>query len=433
MVRTRKRILWKILAILWLTVGFSVSLLAQNNAPSDSLRIDRILVTGNKKTKRYIIVRELGFHPGDVVSRHDLQLAKERIFNLYLFNSVEFHILPFSSETVLKIAVVERWSLFPIPILEFHEHSFSRVSYGGGVADYNFLGRAQRIFFLGWAGFNPGGRIAYENNWFGGDKRLFAFLNVGSMVEINHTKQFSDLEARVSRAYLRFGKRLDPYRWTGLVVKVERLKFSNSRAALSSSGTDRILSAGLHFQWDTRDWHEYPSRGYFVQAEFVDNWILGEGQFHRGKWDVRHYQPLGGLILAGRFAATWLRGTVPVYKHIFLGYDRRIRGHFRQTAEGKARALASFSVRFPLVQRRFVNLSKQLPALQKLEFGLYGALFADGGVLWSGNPHWGTGKTLRGAGIGLNFILPYSSVLRTEYAWDENFQGEFILDMRAAF
>ncbi len=414
-------------------LGAPFLLKAQTASSTDSVRIDRVLVTGNKRTKRYIILRELEFRPGSTVSRRDLKLARERLLNLYLFNAVDFHILKFQSETVLKIVVVERWTIFPLPVLQFHEHSFSKIAYGGGVADYNFLGRAQQIFILGWAGFNPGVQFYYGNHWFGGSKRFFAKLWLNSIKETNHTQIFEDLNARTLRALLKVGKRFGPYRQIGLNVAAEQLRLSDRRAALSASGTDKILSAGMSFQLDTRDLHYFPSRGNFFRFEATKNWILRQGQFWQTEVDARHYFPWHRLILAVRAEGEFLVGTVPVYRHIFLGYGERIRGHFTDVAEGKARAQAAAGLRFPLMARRYVNLSRSLPALQKLEFGLYGTVFGNAGVIWPGQPHWGSGQTQRGAGVGLNFILPYSSVFRTELAWNESLHREFIADMVVAF
>jgi opacity protein-like surface antigen len=35
-----------------------------------------------------------------------------------------------------------------------------------------------------------------------------------------------------------------------------------------------------------------------------------------------------------------------------------------------------------------------------------------------------------GYGAGIDFLLPYSVVLRTEYAWNEFGVGQFIIDFR---
>jgi outer membrane protein assembly factor BamA len=211
------------------------------------------------------------------------------------------------------------------------------------------------------------------------------------------------------------------------------MHLSDPRAALSSSGTDKIFSAGLSFELDTRDLHTYPARGDLFRLNYFRSWIWEQGQCGTTELDVRHYSRLGPAIVATRLAGTLLQGKVPVYKHIFLGYGERIRGHFTQVAEGKARVQSSLAFRVPLLAPRRVNLSRKMPALQKLEFGLYGVVFGDLGVLWPEQPCWGTGQTWRGGGLGLNFILPYSSVLRTEYAWNESLRGEFILDMMVAF
>ena len=40
------------------------------------------------------------------------------------------------------------------------------------------------------------------------------------------------------------------------------------------------------------------------------------------------------------------------------------------------------------------------------------------------------GSFATGYGAGIHFLLPYSVVLRTEYAWNEYGMGQFIIDFR---
>ncbi|NOY76454.1 MAG: hypothetical protein GXO76_01160 [Calditrichaeota bacterium] len=404
------------------------------SALPDSIRIARVIVVGNVHTKTPIILRELEFRPGDTVSKRNLILAKKRIENLYLFNRVQFVFLRDEGKTDLKIVVTERWYIFPIPILNFNEHSFSKISYGGGVVHYNFRGRAEKLFFLGWAGFNPGLKFAYRNDWFGGEKRYFTSFFLHSIRVTNHTNRFTDLTSLSRRALFRFGRRFGIYRYVGFQTKIEQVNPSNPLAAIHSSGRDLWGQVGVFLKYDSRDLHEYPLNGYLAEVSLAHAWL---NQSHRTSqslsYDIRAYRDIHSIILAGRTAGAFRTGTIPVYEHIFLGYDQRIRGHFFESYEGENRVLASAALRFALVPKRYYNLSRKTASLKELEFAVYGTLFSDTGLVFNQRREVGIRHFQSGFGVGLNVLLPYSNSLRFEYAWNESLRGQFIFDGGVAF
>src|ERR1700756_3284494 len=82
---------------------------------SDTTRaytVGKIFITGNKKTKNYIIERELSFRSGDSISLHDLvtafQMAHDRLINTHLFNEVVIYLKNFRGyEADVQIEVKE--------------------------------------------------------------------------------------------------------------------------------------------------------------------------------------------------------------------------------------------------------------------------------------------------------------------------------------
>ncbi len=401
---------------------------------SDSIKIDRVIVVGNVHTKTPIVSRELEFHPGDTVSKKNLELAQKRIENLYLFNRVRFVFLSDGEETILKIIVTERWYIFPIPILNFNEHSFSKVSYGGGVAHYNFRGRAEKLFFLAWAGYNPGLKFDYRNDWFGGKRRYFASVSLHSIRITDHTTAFSDLTSLSKSVSFYFGRRFGIYRHLGFRTKVEQVTPSNSQAAIDASGKDLWWKAGVFLKYDNRDLHEYPTDGQLVEVNLQHEWLNRINCVVRSfSYDFRVYRSIHSVILAGRTAGAFISGSVPVYGRVFIGYGERIRGHFFETYEGENRFLSSGAIRFPLVPKRYYNLSKNIPSLKDMGFAVYGTLFGDTGMVFTQKRELGIRHFQSGLGVGLNILLPYSNILRFEYAWDENLRGQFIFDGEVAF
>ena len=57
----------------------------------NSVKVGKIDIQGNNKTKRDVILRELEFKSGSTVNLEEIELARKRIENLNLFNRVIFN------------------------------------------------------------------------------------------------------------------------------------------------------------------------------------------------------------------------------------------------------------------------------------------------------------------------------------------------------
>ncbi len=133
---------------------------------SIKLHISDIQFEGNKKTKTYILLRELPFKKGDsiIVSflAQELEQARTQVYNINLFSEVT--VVPYwisATEITVKITVREKWFIYPTPQFQLVDRNFNvwlktfnadlnRVVYGVKFAHYNFSGRGDqlRIYFL---------------------------------------------------------------------------------------------------------------------------------------------------------------------------------------------------------------------------------------------------------------------------------------------
>ena len=133
---------------------------------SAKLEVRKIIIQGNKRTKDYIILREVQFKPGDsiIISdiNHAFQLARQQVYNTTLFHEVNINLSMVSAyEMDVIIEVKERWYLFPVPQFQLVDRSLnewlvkykadmSRVNYGVKFVHYNFSGRKDplRLFLI---------------------------------------------------------------------------------------------------------------------------------------------------------------------------------------------------------------------------------------------------------------------------------------------
>ncbi|MEO7534319.1 MAG: POTRA domain-containing protein, partial [Ferruginibacter sp.] len=77
------------------------------------LFIHQINVSGNRRTKDYIILREIQFKAGDSIDIHTIneafQLARQQVYNTTLFNEVKIELAMISAHDIdVNVAVKER-------------------------------------------------------------------------------------------------------------------------------------------------------------------------------------------------------------------------------------------------------------------------------------------------------------------------------------
>ena len=148
----------------------STSLLAQvlekNTADTSQyqqakLAVKNIFITGNVKTKEFVVLREMQIKKGDSILVDDLtdelEKARVNIYNTTLFSEVAIYPLILNPQEVdIVITLKEKWYLLPIPNLELadrsfnewvktHHADFKRLSYGLRFVHQNFSGRRDEL------------------------------------------------------------------------------------------------------------------------------------------------------------------------------------------------------------------------------------------------------------------------------------------------
>jgi hypothetical protein len=157
----------------------------------------------------------------------------------------------------------------------------------------------------------------------------------------------------------------------------------------------------------------------------------------RYRVDLRGYRPIGDelAVCARAFGSFVSGGVVPVYLRSYFGYDDRLRGYFYEVFEGEHSLGGSLEIRLPIFSPRYLKLSTPYlpPEFSLLRYGLSVGAFADAGKIWYRTDEFGAAPWRSGVGVGLHFLLPYSLVVRTEYALNNMGRGQFLLDFGASF
>lgn len=160
---------------------------------NSSVTIFKIILTGNKKTKPYIIQREIPFRESEQLVTSDLKeklnLCKQRLMNTALFVDVDIKpVIVDSNHVLIKINVKERWYLFPLPYFQIvtrnfntwwvqENHSLKRVNYGLKFMQNNVTGRNDNLNVWIISGYTQQLSLRYDNPSL--DKKIQHGINVG--------------------------------------------------------------------------------------------------------------------------------------------------------------------------------------------------------------------------------------------------------------
>src|SRR5687767_13203127 len=137
----------------------------ENNADTTTqtgwLFLRNIVINGNKKTKDYIIKREMDIKPGDSIVASTLsertEVIRQYIYNTTLFVNVTVEpILLNAFQLDLIVTVKERLYIFPVPQFQLvdrsldewlvkYKGSLQRVNYGLKFVHYNLSGRKDQL------------------------------------------------------------------------------------------------------------------------------------------------------------------------------------------------------------------------------------------------------------------------------------------------
>ena len=414
---------------------------AQPRAVVSTATIDTIIVSTDGSTEPYVILNEMTLKQGMGTTPQAIEYDRNRIYSLGLFTNVNILFDSLRAPRILYVVVTERWHLFPVPIFGFRYGDPKKIYFGAGVLHNNFRGRNQKLYGALVLGYDPSIDLSFVDPLVDRESKLSFGCNFGfqrvrnrSEIEAQETGQFDEEHYDINAS---LGKRLSLFESIGLTLGYTAVSVSEYQPhrTLSSDGVDRFGYAMVSVRRDTRDLGEYPSRGALVSG-YISKYGFGEAvvNFARYGIDLRSYIPLpASVTLVGRFYGSIVSGgEVPTYSHVYLGYSERVRGFFTTVFEGEDILGATLELRYPLLAQQtfFMSAIPLPPEFAVWRFGISLALFADAGTTWYRGDNLSLSSLASGYGAGVHFLLPYSVIVRVEYAFNKYGEGQFILDFR---
>lgn len=434
--------------------------------------VGNVFITGNRKTKEKIILRELTLKPGATFSKIDLPLILqkdiEKLINTRLFLDVDVQTVERSEEVIdLVVQVEERWYFFPAPIFKLADRSFnewwvnqerdlSRVNYGVRLTQYNFRGRRETLRLIGQFGFSKTLAVNYIVPFFDQRQRNgmifdFAYRDQKNLAyrSTENKQTFLEYEDILKKSittsltwthrYSFYNRHFFTFGFNHSSIH-DTVAYLNPNYFLRGETLQRYFTLSYLFTRDLRDYIAYPLSGHVLSLEAEKN---GLGVFDDlNRFSLRasyaQYFPLkNNFFLSSRVTGVASFPKRQAYNNTeAIGYrPDDIRGYELYVVEGQNYLIQKITFKKLLFSRQQHIKSIPIPQFQTIPFAIYLKTFFDSGYV--GNQFTDpentelSNKYLFGGGLGLDIVTYYDLVLRLEYSINDSGNTGFFINVRA--
>ena len=446
---------------------------------AQSAVVKDIRLTGNKKTKDFVILREVVVH---IDSAYDMSTkgnlnplvdqSKNRITNLNLFNKVSLQIINDSisngiSYYSLEIDVVEKWYTWPIPFVEFSDRNFNvwkelrfdpgRTNYGLYLFNYNLFGRNHTLKTSLVTGYNKTYGLEYRVPF------ISQNTNWGISTDIKHTSQ-EEMWLKTENDQLQFLKKGDIpliQKSTGIVAFSNRYKpfstltlsgrFQHTQidSSIRKEAHDYLLNGqqnlnvfgiGVTFTNDRRNNIYLPTTGTLFQPQIAYQYFNGTSAFNNIHASLKAQL---FLQLSSKFYTAFsvfgeanTAQELPYEYSRRLGYDHIVRGFENYVIDGQHTALGNAAIRYHLVDQPHINLNFiPIENYNFLPLNIYLEYFVDAGYV-SNAKHLATNDlpntALFSTGLSLQSLFYNDRLLRLEYSLNSLKESGFFVHFKKA-
>ncbi|MFQ6037478.1 MAG: POTRA domain-containing protein [Candidatus Aminicenantales bacterium] len=393
-----------------------------------SVRVGRIIITGNRVTRRSTIEREIALKEGDLARLEAIRETKRRLERLGIFSEVKIEEVPVSkTQENLLISVREgsrNYASLGLGIETRNEPRtfavWNNVIRPRGTAEFirnNIFGLAAQVSLVGQISFREKrGVFSWEQPQFFG-LPLETYLNA-----------WLEREARKSFTYDRRGLSL-----TGIktlsgkenMLLLTTLRFARTiivELNIAESEIDRrffpfsTTSISWSYIWEMRDDPFNPTRGFFLSSafEWAYPYLKAESEFLKSFTKFQGILPvIPGLTFRSTVRVGLGKGRIPIHERFFAGGSNSFRGvefdelgpkdpESGRPVGGKALVLFNFELTFPL----FSSLKD-----------LSGVVFYDKGNIFSKRRQVSLASLQDALGLGIRYRTPLGPV-RLELGWN---------------
>lgn len=429
---------------------------SQLSVSAPRLHVRKILISGNNKTKNYIILREMQIKEGDSVVvvnlNSELHKARDFIYNTTLFIDVTVspRIIDASDFDII-VEVKERWYIFPIPFLELADRSFNvwlekynasfkRLSYGVMFSHFNISGRKDHLSLILVNGFKR--NISFEYSAPYTNPALTDGVRFGAgyiqtreipyQTDYNNNLLYYKNDAFVKNEWYIAGayssrkalKKNETFSIAFRHINVDDSIISHYNPGYfnNNSSAQNFFEFEYRLQFNDVDNILYPLSGYTSSLSLKKTGFQLTGGINQfsikpvfNKYFSYPNHWYSSIRLSGELKLPF---TQSYYNQKELGYlENYLRGDEYFVIDGVAFALSKFDLKKRLLRFNiptFIN-SK---TYNKLPFTIYAKTFADMGYVYSQQQFDSrlNNKFLYSGGFGLDIVTLYDFKISIEYS-----------------
>lgn len=413
-------------------------------------RVESVVITGNKKTKAWALLREMKTQPGQVFNVKILKEDIIRIYNLDILEDIKpYQITPGAEIGMVKITVPVVEKKTGLVSVGFGYSSRQRLVGQARLAETNFRGRAQGVNLLWQQGTSQavGGSASEELGFYepwidkkhtslsvnAYNKLLYRFSSgIFSSTSFSNDQNYSERhqggDITLSRPLSERTRLFLGTRYEDVTTDESLLQGLGAYAPMVMQGV--VAAGSLRLVHNTRDFDLDPGAGQYDGLSIEYGTVNGntfssnspspgfsetpfDGPFNKASIDIRRYFSKGGrkltpqdkrVTLAFRLRAGISSGKLPFFEQFFVGGAESLRGYQEDRFWGDNMLLTSVELRKPIAQ------------------SISGVLFLDYGGAWAGNPEFfitqlPQSQTFQGnvgTGVGIRVNTPIGH-LRLDY------------------
>jgi len=415
---------------------------------NDSLVVQNVVITGNKKTKEWVILRELNLKKGSLYLIQDtgkiISLNKKQILNSGLFNDANLRI----EKEVLYVDVQEKWYFWPIPIIDIADRNFNqwwltkdpkRLIYGTELKYENVRGRNERLFANLTLGYTKQADITYhipvikkrqnlgfifhaaylanKEVWFATDSNKVQFYNDVNEIGIRRAKASAGIIRRKGiNQYQYYKLNWQQANIIDTIVQLNPEFLGNANKKLN------IYSLNYNFIWDKRDIRGQPLSGNYYNISADVHYLDPTDQLVPVlNYRSSHFRPLGGKWFSslGVHAKLSTPNNQPYRYNRAIGYDYNVvRGYEYYVVDGANSGVVKTNLKYALLLNKaykfgFVPVETYKKANNSLFLlAFYDAGYADNPGVRKSNTF--SNRLLHGYGVGVEWVVWYDRMVRFE-------------------
>ncbi|MFC4232285.1 POTRA domain-containing protein [Parasediminibacterium paludis] len=418
--------------------------------------VSNIVIKGNKRTKAYIILREMVLHQGDTILLKDLnkklEQSRNQVYNTALFVDATISAgQQIGNSITVEVDVKERWYFFPLLYFRLVDRNFNqwlvdqkasldRVNYGIKFTQGNLTGQNDELAIWLITGYSQQISLRYSLPFF--DKKRQQGFSVGfghsEQKEFNYNTSLNkqlfykaeDYTRTVTRADLSYTYRPDQY-WRHSLQAVFMYEGISDSALIVNPNyfpenrkEVQYLTLNYGVSYAKTDYNAYPTSGIIAGAyvskrgfdETTSLWQIGGRVLYAFPLSSRSF-----VHLEGAATVKFTKDKEFYFNQRLFGYgDLQMRGLEYYVIDGTAGLLGKATIHKQVFKYVFKNPFKS-KTHDLIPFRFFLKAFGDMGYAYNKYPDNSllNNKLIYSGGVGLDIVSIYDFVFKIELSFNQ--------------